>query len=238
MVMRTLLKRLFARIHARVFSAQRYWERRHRSLRGSLRAVGHIQLDERDNAEQYEVKRRRITQMIHRHVGEPDGKRLLDAGCGVGVLTEAYVNLGFDVVGVDFSSSAIEQARKRGVKARFLVQPIEKLNLDGSFDVISVVDALFHVVDEGCWVAALKALHRHLKPGGVLIILDWLGGDESAAQTPHVKRRPLAQYERLLGEFGIKLIDHERFTLEHEGSTKDLLAFRSDGSAKVADQLA
>lgn len=212
-------------------SAQRYWEHRHRRLRGSLRAVGHIQLDERANAEQYEVKRTHITQMIRRHVGPPDGRTLLDAGCGVGELTEAYVKMGFDVVGVDFSAGAIRQARLRGIDARFLVQPLERLNLGRTFDVVTVIDALLHVVDDAHWVAALGSIHRHLSPGGVLIILDWLGDAEAAPPTAHVKPRPLGQYEKHLGEFGLILIDHERFTLAHEDSRKDLLVFRSDGTA-------
>ncbi len=224
--MRTWFQRLLARMRPRMFSAQRYWERRHQRLRGSLRTVGHIQLDERANAEQYEVKRTHITQMIRRHVDAPDERSLLDAGCGVGVLTEAYVKMGFDVVGVDFSAGAIQQARLRSVNARFLVQPLERLNLGRTFDVVTVIDALLHVVDDAHWVSALESIHRHLNPEGVLFILDWLNGDEEAPPTAHVKPRPLAQYEKCLGGFGLTLIDHERFTLAHEGATKDLLVFR------------
>ena len=233
--MGTWFQSLLARMRPRMFSAQRYWERRHQRLRGSLRTVGHIQLDERANAEQYEVKRTHITQMIRRHVGTPDGQSLLDAGCGVGVLTEAYVKMGFDVVGVDFSAAAIHQARQRAIDARFLVQPLEKLNLGQTFDVVVVIDALLHVVDDAHWVAALESIHRHLSPEGVLFILDWLTEGEAAPPTAHVKPRPLAQYKKCLGGFGLTLIDHERFTLAHEGATKDLLVFRHARTDESSD---
>ena len=114
------IRRLFRTDRESIFVPSTYWEMRHQSHFGSLKAVGHRQLSDIANAEQYETKRRHIAGMIGRYVDDPRGKTLLDAGCGVGVLTPTYVGLGFDVLGVDFSETAVRSARSRGVRAEFL----------------------------------------------------------------------------------------------------------------------
>src|SRR4029079_8204173 len=48
------------------------------------------------------------------------GERILDLGCGDGVLTRKLVDLGCDVVGIDASAAQIEAARALGLDARVL----------------------------------------------------------------------------------------------------------------------
>lgn len=216
---------------ASIFSARVYWESRHKALSGSLRAVGHIQLTDELNERQYELKRSRIAAFIARRVGDQGGselKTLLDAGCGTGVLTGAFIELGFDVTGVDFSPSAIRQANARGLDARFSVSPLDRLSLP-TFDVITVIDVLLHIVDDEQWLKTLRSLTGHLKSGGAMIVLDRLSDTakrdgENGCVATHCRLRSMMDYESALGELNMVIADHERFSLEHEQATKDLFA--------------
>jgi len=225
MPLRVVGRRVLRRRGSRKFAPERYWETRHQTHQASLKAVGHVKLTDRQSAEQYEIKRSLLIAMIRRHCPETTGRSLLDAGCGIGLLTGAFVEQGFDVLGVDFSETAIERARAGGIGAKFLVSKLAGLNIEQQFDVITAVDVLLHVVDRREWHATLDAFRRHLKPEGVLIVLDWLDARVRRVQ-PHLRARSQRRYARALARAGLRIVEHERFRLEHEGSTKDLLAIR------------
>lgn len=217
------LRRLFSPPSSKPFDPQTYWEDRHQTDQGSLKAVGHRSLSDAQNQAQYEDKVKRISTLIQQFVSEPSGKTLLDAGCGVGALSRAYVDLGLDVVGVDFSNKAVEQARKHVPSARFVVSPLSSLDLNQSFDVVCVIDVLLHVVDEGEWLATLTTLTQHLSPKGVLIILDCLNpGNTQWAR--HCNPRSFIQYQSALADLGWSVVQHDQFSLQHEGGSKNLIA--------------
>ena len=224
------LKQALSRTSSPPFDPAAYWEDRHRALTGSIRAVGHLGLPESANALQYDVKRTQILNLIRQYAGDPSGKRLLDAGCGTGVLSAAYAALGFDVLGVDFSATAIAQAQAAGIPAAFVAAPLHTLALGRRFDVVTVIDVLLHIVDEGELRATLAALARHLAPSGVLVMLDCCA-DNGPHSARHVRHRSLAWYTRAFADVGLCVAEHQRFALDAEGSIKDLLALRYPLSA-------
>lgn len=89
------------------------------------------------------------------------GERILDLGCGDGVLTSELVRLGCEVVGVDSSAELVAEARRRGIDAR--VMDAEELRFAGEFDAVFSNAALHwmtrpDLVIRGSW--------RALRPGG------------------------------------------------------------------------
>src|ERR1700681_3713572 len=62
------------------------------------------------------------------------GERILDLGCGGGVLTAKLTAMGCHVVGVDASAPQVEAARKLGLDARVL--DAEHLTFDAEFDAV------------------------------------------------------------------------------------------------------
>ncbi len=139
--------------------------------------------------------------------------RVFDAGCGPGFFAEEFVGRGArEVVGVDASPTMVELARDR-VKERAtfrvhdLQDPLDWLAPD-SFDLAVMALVIHHLDDR---VAALRALHRILRPDGVLVVSthhptsDWMhhGGsyfavakiDEtwSRGWNVHYWRMPLTQ---------------------------------------------
>lgn len=89
------------------------------------------------------------------------GERILDLGCGDGVLTAKLAALGCQVIGIDASPQQIEAARKLGVDVR--VMSGEALNFDGEFDAV-FSNAALHWMREPAKVIA--GVHRALKRHG------------------------------------------------------------------------
>ncbi len=206
------------------FSPQGYWESRHQSLSGRLAAVGHRQLSESANLEQYAIKRARLSEVLLRYFPDPAGRPLLDAGCGVGALTRLYVELGFDVTGVDFSPSAIVAAQEAGINARFQQSSLEQLSLGRSFDVACVVDVFQHLIDDEAFTRGLAAVARHVKLDGMVLVVDSMS--DAGTSATHCHRRSLQWHEAEFRIAGLELIEHDRFTLPHENSTKDLVILK------------
>ena len=125
-------------------------------------------------------------------IGEVEGKRVLDAGCGPGFYVAELLQRGAEVLGCDASPRMVELARaKVGVRADLRVHSLGDpfdWAPDGSIDI--VVSALVHhyINDRRGF---LKEVYRMLRPDGVLVLSthhpaeDWhrLGGSYFAVET-------------------------------------------------------
>lgn len=89
------------------------------------------------------------------------GERILDVGCGDGVLTQKLVAAGCDVVGVDADPAMVAAARAKGIDAR--LGDARALAFDGEFDAVFTNAALHWVGQPDVVMAGVK---RALKPGG------------------------------------------------------------------------
>ena len=101
------------------------------------------------------------------------GKRVLDAGCGPGVYTEIFLDLGAEVVGIDVSPTMLRLARERvGTRAEFheadLAKPLPFLP-DASFDVVVSPLVLSHIEN---LTLPFEEFYRVLKSPGVLVFSD------------------------------------------------------------------
>ena len=101
------------------------------------------------------------------------GARVLDVGCGAGLLSEALAREGADVVALDLAPELIEIARlhllESGLKVDYRLQSVESLASESpaSFDAITCMEMLEHVPDP---VSVLRACAALLKPGGKLFL--------------------------------------------------------------------
>jgi 2-polyprenyl-6-hydroxyphenyl methylase/3-demethylubiquinone-9 3-methyltransferase len=97
------------------------------------------------------------------------GKRVLDIGCGGGILSESMALKGAEVTGIDLSSKALAVARlhlmESGNSVEYLEVSAEQLATQSpeSFDVVSCMEMLEHVPNPASTIAACAAL---VKPGG------------------------------------------------------------------------
>ena len=90
------------------------------------------------------------------------GERILDLGCGDGVLTEKIAAAGAAVTGVDASPDMIAAAQRRGLAAR--VMNGARLEFAGEFDAVFSNAALHWMKDDPD--AVIAGVVRALKPGG------------------------------------------------------------------------
>ncbi len=104
--------------------------------------------------------------------------RVLDVGCGGGLLSEAMARAGAQVIAIDLSQELIDIAKLHLLEAKqggeaiavdYRVQAIEALveSEAGGFDAITCMEMLEHVPEPG---AIIEACARLLKPGGRLFI--------------------------------------------------------------------
>jgi 2-polyprenyl-6-hydroxyphenyl methylase / 3-demethylubiquinone-9 3-methyltransferase len=102
-----------------------------------------------------------------------EGLRLLDIGCGGGLLSEPMTRLGFEVTGVDASArnigTASAHAAEVGLSIDYRCTTAEDLLASGEagFDVILNMEVIEHVADPGEFV---RTCARLLKPGGLMIV--------------------------------------------------------------------
>ena len=102
------------------------------------------------------------------------GERILDLGCGDGVLTEQLASLGCDVLGVDGSREMIEAASAQGVEAR--VMDGQELSFENEFDAVFSNAALHWMKRPDDVIAGVA---RGLRPGG-RFVAEFGGGDNVA----------------------------------------------------------
>jgi SAM-dependent methyltransferase len=166
--------------------------------------------DMRDDAYLAEESGRRATaahllDLVGAHVSSG---RLLDVGCGHGLLLDEARRRGFDVVGLELSRSAAGHAREvLDLDVREV--PLEEFGVWDGFDVVVLADVLEHLDDP---VAAVQRCARLLRPDGALCVVT---PDPSSLTARVAGRRwwgylpahacllPRATLRELLGEQGL-----------------------------------
>ncbi len=101
------------------------------------------------------------------------GAKVLDIGCGGGLLSEALAREGAEVTAIDLAPELVKVARlhglESGVSVDYRVQAAEDLAAEQpeAYDVVTCMEMLEHVPDPG---AIIEACRRLLKPGGQLFL--------------------------------------------------------------------
>jgi len=122
------------------------------------------------------------------------GERILDLGCGDGVLTQKIAAAGADVVAVDAAPDMVAAAKEKGLDAR--VVPGQNLAFEREFDAVFSNAALHWMRPEE---AVLAGVVRALKPGGRFVAE--MGGHNNTAAI-------LTAFRAVLSRRGIEALDH------------------------------
>lgn len=100
------------------------------------------------------------------------GVRIVDVGCGAGLMSEPLAQRGARVTGIDASSKNIAAARIHAADGRLAIDyregdPSSVLGDGECFDVILLLEVVEHVPDPAAFLAAAS---RYLTPGGLLVV--------------------------------------------------------------------
>jgi len=99
------------------------------------------------------------------------GLRILDIGCGAGLLCEPFTRLGAQVIGIDPAATNIAVARLHADRAQLSIDyrctTVEEMDPRERFDIVLAMEVVEHVVDVG---AFLDRCAQMLKPGGLMVV--------------------------------------------------------------------
>jgi 2-polyprenyl-3-methyl-5-hydroxy-6-metoxy-1,4-benzoquinol methylase len=162
--------------------------------------------------------RSRRAQTIERFV--PKG-RIVDVGCGRGILPELMRRRGWEAHGVEFSEMAARHAREVLRLPVYVGDFLQSPYGENSFDVAVLWHVLEHLSDP---VAALRKAHQVLRPGGLLVIAvpnfeslqaRFAGRHWFHLDVPrHYFHFGLRVLRRLLEENGFEVLDVSHMSLE------------------------
>jgi SAM-dependent methyltransferase len=168
------------------------------------------------------ARRRRVA-------AQPPHSLLLDAGCGPGLVSRAFLDAGHRVVGVDLSAEMIDRARLRcpdSQRATFIQGSIYGHEIAGEFDACVSRYVLHHVAEPLTFLARQVEL---LRPGGIVVLNDhsasadrdlavWHNGIEVLRDRTHTANLSPGAIVDLFTSVGLESIAsiEERFTLDFD----------------------
>ena len=164
------------------------------------------------------------------------GLKVLEIGCGLGTDGAWFARAGADYTGIDLTEASILLARKRfelsGLTGEFHVADAEQLDFaDESFDLVYSHGVLHHTPDIE---AAVREIHRVLRPGGRAIVMLYHRGSYNYRVGIRVLRRAGAGL--LKSERGIRVV--HTLTGEPIDSLREHAQLvRTNGSFSPADFL-
>jgi 2-polyprenyl-6-hydroxyphenyl methylase/3-demethylubiquinone-9 3-methyltransferase len=99
------------------------------------------------------------------------GLRILDIGCGAGLLCEPFTRLGAQVIGIDPSATNIAAAKLHADKSQLSIDyrctTVEEMDTRERFDIVLAMEVVEHVVDVGAFLDRCALM---LKPGGLMVL--------------------------------------------------------------------
>ena len=196
------------------FDAGAYW--RDRVISGSdLAIVGHRSMGPAYNSEIYarriEVLEKVVPELVS---GSMANTKLLDIGCGSGFYTNYWQKLGVkEYVGLDISKNTVDYLSESFPDFKFDQADIARLipqsaEQGGPFDIVTVFDVLYHIVDSTLFESAVANVGKTVKTGGHVIVMDQLHRNQYQI-SKHVVYRDRDYYLSQFEQHNLKLVGSE-----------------------------
>jgi 2-polyprenyl-6-hydroxyphenyl methylase/3-demethylubiquinone-9 3-methyltransferase len=154
------------------------------------------------------------------------GKKVLDVGCGGGLLSEAMARRGATVTGIDLGEATIEVAQLHALESKVSVRYLREAaethaaHSPGAYDAVTCMEMLEHVPEPA---SVLRALHTLVKPGGHVIVST-------------LNRNPKSFLLAIVGaEYVMRLLERGTHTYERFIKPSELARWARHAGLDVAD---
>lgn len=185
-----------------------YWQER-LSRDFSLVGVGRLDIGIGYNQWLYKARLGELTKLLKKNQINAQGKRVLDIGVGNGFYVDYWKRKGAQsVTGIDITEKSVSTLSTKYPEYQFLKADIsaKELALEGTFDIITAFDVLFHVVDEDKFEQAIRNIRRLSHPQTKVLIMDSFLKNPLPASF-HQNYRTLTRYQGVLKEEGIEMVE-------------------------------
>lgn len=195
------------------YSPQDYWDGLlERQLDES--GVAYPELAVAFNRAMYAALRESTAELLDDHHLRREPGRVLDIGSGTGIWIDFWKAAGVThLEGADLTDASVGYLSQKYPDVSFRRADIggELPAQGGSFDVVSAMSVLLHIVDDARWRTAFANVQRLLRPGGHAVLIEpvvahgWHGppfGPESNSRA-----RPLSEYRRAITDAGLEVVD-------------------------------
>ena len=127
-----------------------------------------------DAATYHQELRNRTVQWISSQFKISESTRICDFGCGPGLYTTAFAELGAAVTGIDLSERSIQYAQEvaaeKNLSIEYVNQNYLQFSTDKSFDLITMISRDFPVLSPEQRRTLLRVFHRSLTDGGAILL--------------------------------------------------------------------
>ena len=96
--------------------------------------------------------------------------KILEVGCGSGMLARRFIKNGYDYLGLDLSDEMLDIARSEVKSNRFIQCDMRDISFNNQFDAVLITGrSIAYVIENQGILDTLKGIHKSLKPGGIFI---------------------------------------------------------------------
>lgn len=184
-----------------------YWEQHLRNRPGLL-GTGHRRFSMDYNIKMYVAAAANLEAALKRSQTTLSGIDILDVGSGFGYYVDKYLTWGArSVTGVDLTQVAVEHLQREFPGQHFAQADISEpgWRVGGTFDLVSAISMIFHIVEPTRFQNALVNLCRQVSVSGRLLIVDAFR-PEFWPTAAHARLRTLDAYTPTLKQEGFSIV--------------------------------
>lgn len=100
----------------------------------------------------------------------PQGAKIIDIGCGPGLYTKQFSDLGLQVTGLDFSERSIAFAKENDSKSQYVLMDYLEMSYENAFDMITLIWCDFGALIPKDRQNLLDRIYLALKPEGLFLL--------------------------------------------------------------------